>query len=59
MKSFLSLYKAIQRGDIPKCLLAMCLENGSRSRSHGLSVKILQVQTKSLDIPLVEFWKVF
>lgn len=51
--SCLSLYKAISQGNIPKFLFTTCIEDGGRSRSHGLSMAILQAQSLSLDIPLV------
>ena len=43
----------MQNGGIPKFLLTMCIEEGERSRSHGLSLSILQAQSLSLGIPLL------
>jgi len=51
--SCLSLYKAISLADLPKVLFTACIEEGGRSRSHGLSMDILQAQALSLGIPLV------
>jgi len=51
--SCLALYRAIQGGGRPGVLLTMCTENGERSRSHGLSVAILQRQALALGVPLV------
>ncbi|HZK24720.1 MAG TPA: diphthine--ammonia ligase [Oscillospiraceae bacterium] len=50
--SCLSLYYAIQEGGIPKQLLTMLNEGGERSRSHGLSLALLQKQAALLEIPL-------
>lgn len=48
----LALFKAVQAGYSPRALLTMCIETGGRSRSHGLSLEILQAQAKSLGILL-------
>jgi len=48
--SCLALYRSIQNGGKPKALLTMMLENGKRSRSHGLSHSIIQSQADSLGI---------
>lgn len=50
--SCLSLYYALKQGGIPKRLITMLIENGERSRSHGLSLNLLKKQSKSLNIPL-------
>jgi len=50
--SCLSLYYALKQGGIPKRLITMLIENGERSRSHGLSLNLLKKQSESLDIPL-------
>ena len=47
--SCLALYKAMQTGFVPNVLLTMCIENGERSRSHGLSLAILQAQADALE----------
>ncbi|MHA1299007.1 MAG: diphthine--ammonia ligase [Candidatus Helarchaeota archaeon] len=50
--STLSLYHAIKSGGRPICLLNMLREDGKKSRSHGLSVDILQKQAKALGLPI-------
>ncbi|MCR3921680.1 MAG: diphthine--ammonia ligase [Firmicutes bacterium] len=50
--SCLSLYYALKNGGIPKRLLTMLIENGQRSRSHGLSLDLLNKQAELLNIPL-------
>ncbi|HAA38138.1 MAG TPA: adenosine nucleotide hydrolase [Firmicutes bacterium] len=50
--SCLALYYALQEGGIPKQLLTMFNEEGIRSRSHGLSLPLLQKQAEALGIPL-------
>lgn len=50
--SCLSLYYALKQGGIPKRLITMLIENGERSRSHGLSLNLLKKQSESLNIPL-------
>jgi len=53
--SCLSLYYAIKQGGIPKRLLTMLVEDGQRSRSHGLSLELLKKQSESLNIPLITY----
>jgi len=50
--SCLSLYYALKQGAIPKRLITMLIENGERSRTHGLSLNLLKKQSESLNIPL-------
>jgi len=50
--SCLSLYYALKQGGVPKRLITMLIENGERSRSHGLSLNLLKKQSESLNIPL-------
>ena len=50
--SCLSLYYTLKQGAIPKRLITMLIENGERSRSHGLSLNLLKKQSESLNIPL-------
>lgn len=50
--SCLALHRARQAGGRPKALLTMMTEEGVRSRSHGLSLPILQAQSRALGIPL-------
>lgn len=51
--SCLALYHAINNGGMAKYLLTMLTEDGSRSRSHGLSEIVIKAQTALLGIPLV------
>jgi diphthine-ammonia ligase len=51
--SCLSLYHAIQHGGRPHYLLTMMAEDGTHSRSHGLSKPLLEQQARSLGIPIV------
>jgi len=50
--SCLSLYYALKQGGIPKRLITMLIENGERSRSHGLALNLLKKQSESLNIPI-------
>lgn len=49
--SCLALYKAIQQGGSPRCLLTMFEGDGSRSKSHGLPPAVIAAQAKALSIP--------
>ena len=49
--SCLALYKAIQQGGRPRCLLTMFEGDGSRSKSHGLPLGVIEAQAKALSIP--------
>jgi diphthine-ammonia ligase len=51
--SCLALMKAVALGYKPTVLLTMLNENGKISRSHGLSLELLQQQAKALDLPLI------
>lgn len=51
--SCFALYRALQEGGIPYCLLTMLCENGRQSRSHGLPASLLEKQAAALGIPLV------
>ena len=47
------MYYAMRQGGIPVSLLTMMIENGKRSRSHGLPLEILQAQAERLKLPLI------
>jgi len=51
--SCLSLYYALEEGGYAKKLLTMLVDDGERSRSHGLSIDLLQKQAEALSIPLI------
>lgn len=51
--SALALHLATKTGVRVRRLLTMMTDDGRRSRSHGLSRKVLELQSASLGIPLV------
>jgi len=51
--SCLAFYYAVQAGGKPCCLFTMLSEEGERSKSHGLPIRILEQQAASLGVPLV------
>ena len=51
--SCLALHRAISSGMRPKVLLTMLMEDGGRSRSHGLPVDLLERQAASLGLRLM------
>ena len=52
--SCLACYRAINSGLKVRYLLNMVTEDGGRSRTHGLSAKLLQVQSQAIGIPLAQ-----
>ena len=52
--SSLACYRAVTGGLKVRCLLNMVTEDGERSRSHGLSAEVLQVQARAIGIPIVQ-----
>lgn len=48
--SCLALYRAIQQGGKPEVLLTMMVEDGKRSRSHGLPGAVIQSQAEALGL---------
>lgn len=50
--SCLALYKAIKMGYDPKFLFTTCIE-GNKSCFHNLAIEVLQLQAKSIGLPLV------
>jgi len=52
-ESALALHQAVASGGVPVCLMTMMVEDGSRSRSHGLPRWFLEAQAASLGLPLV------
>jgi len=54
-ESCLSCYEAMQSKDIEvSYLLNMISEDGRRSRSHGISVGLLRVQSEAMGIPILQ-----
>ncbi|MTI67559.1 MAG: diphthine--ammonia ligase [Firmicutes bacterium] len=51
--SCLSLYKALEGGANLKYLFTMFTEEGKRSRSHGLELKVIKEQAKSIEAELI------
>ena len=51
--SCLAVHRAVAAGLRPQALLTAMIENGTRSRSHGLRLELLQAQARSLGLPLV------
>jgi uncharacterized protein (TIGR00290 family) len=49
--SCLALYRSLQNGGKAEALLTMMVEDGQRSRSHGLSRTIIAAQADALGIP--------
>jgi diphthine-ammonia ligase len=50
----LAYYRALRNGIEACFLLNMATEHGDRSRSHGLSTALLEMQSQSLGIPLLQ-----
>jgi len=53
-ESALALYKAISQGYQVSYLVNFISESGETSRSHGIKASILELQSKALDIPIVQ-----
>jgi len=51
--SCLAFYYAVQAGGKPCYLFTMLSEEGERSKSHGLPLRILEQQAASLGVPLI------
>ncbi|HSI66227.1 MAG TPA: diphthine--ammonia ligase [Planococcus sp. (in: firmicutes)] len=50
--SALAYYRAVLAGHVPMVLFTMFEEDGSKSRSHGLPLEILEAQAERLGLPL-------
>lgn len=50
--SALAYYRAVLEGNVPVALFTMFEEDGSKSRSHGLSMEILEAQAERMGLPL-------
>lgn len=51
--SCLAFYYAVQSGGKPYCFFTMLSEEGERSMSHAIPLRILEQQAASLEVPLV------
>ena len=52
--SCLACYRATENGLKVRYLANTVTEDGERSRSHGLSAKVLQLQSQAIGVPLVQ-----
>ena len=43
----------MQAGATPACLLTMMIEDGERSRSHGLRLDVIKAQAAAMQLPVV------
>ncbi|NLT28431.1 MAG: diphthine--ammonia ligase, partial [Dehalococcoidales bacterium] len=50
----LACFKAMNDGLDVRFLLNMATEDGMRSRSHGLSKEVLEMQAQAIDLPLIQ-----
>jgi len=50
--SCLALHRAGQAGVKPACLVTMMIEDGNRSRSHGLRQDVVEAQAAAMGLPL-------
>ncbi|WP_033543750.1 diphthine--ammonia ligase [Planococcus sp. CAU13] len=50
--SALAYYRAVLEGHVPVALLTMFEKDGSKSRSHGLPIEILEAQAERMGLPL-------
>lgn len=50
--SALAYYRAVLDGNVPVTLLTMFEEDGSKSRSHGLTLEIMEAQAERMGLPL-------
>lgn len=50
--SALAYYRAVLEGNVPVALFTMFEEDGSKSRSHGLPMGILEAQADRMGLPL-------
>lgn len=51
--SWLALHRMIRAGARSRALLTMLVENGGRTRSHGLRLEVVRAQARALGVPLV------
>jgi uncharacterized protein (TIGR00290 family) len=50
--SAMALHEAVRGGAEPELLVAMMVESGQRSRSHGLSREVLSAQAAAVGLPI-------
>lgn len=51
--SALAYYRAVMKGHVPVALFTMFEKDGSRSRSHGLPLEVMEAQAERMGLPLV------
>lgn len=51
--SALAYYRAVMDGHVPTALFTMFEEDGTRSRSHGLPLEVMEAQAERMGLPLV------
>jgi uncharacterized protein (TIGR00290 family) len=50
--SAMALHEAARAGAVPRLLISMMIEDGKRSRSHGLSREVLLAQADAVGLPI-------
>ncbi|MCP2035932.1 uncharacterized protein (TIGR00290 family) [Planomicrobium sp. HSC-17F08] len=51
--SALAYFRAVMDGHVPVALFTMFEEDGTRSRSHGLPLEVMQAQAERMGLPLI------
>lgn len=51
--SALAYYRAVLEGHMPLALFTMFEEDGTKSRSHGLPIEVMEAQAERMGLPLV------
>jgi uncharacterized protein (TIGR00290 family) len=51
--SALAYYRAVMEGHVPVALFTMFEKDGSKSRSHGLPLEVMEAQAERMGLPLV------
>lgn len=51
--SALAYYRAVLEGHVPLALLTMFEEDGTKSRSHGLPIDVMEAQAERMGLPLL------
>ena len=51
--SALAYYRAVLDGHVPLALFTMFEEDGTKSRSHGLPIEVMEAQAERMGLPLV------
>ncbi|ANU15015.1 hypothetical protein B481_2943 [Planococcus halocryophilus Or1] len=51
--SALAYYRAVLKGHVPIALFTMFEEDGTKSRSHGLPIEVMEAQAERMGLPLI------